>query len=299
MAFQRVKQQVKTIHDNVMNTTRPSTRCFLVYVLALLLAYVVLLPFKVVGGTVFVDYYLLDGNYVFWTAAFPTYTIAEIVAFGPAMSVVMTWCFQRVLASWRTAGLMPPGKARVLGLLFAASVALLNAGLMVNRLFNVVSAQAKSFYGATGIGYDNYVFTYFLDEIVGHHLMNAGFVLYYVVMAVAKPRDSLPLSKPEHALNGGERVLVLVASAVHGVIFSIENLEGQSMVFSLVMLGAMACGIVLATLVKRNKLAILNRPFLLFIAVQLVVMLVFTIVWGIALGVKPYYPFFYEPSEIA
>jgi len=91
---------------------------------------------------------------------------------------------------------------------------------------------------------------------------------------------------------------VLVSSAVHAVIFSIENLEGQSMVFTLVVMGALAGVILLVTMARHNKLAFLNRPFLFFIVVQLVVMLVFAMIWGIALGVKVYYPFFYEPSEL-
>jgi hypothetical protein len=299
MALRRMRQRINEVRDSIMATTRPSTRHLLAYLLALLASYIVLLPFKAVGGSVIVDYYILDGNYVFGTAAFPSYTIAEIVTFGPVMAVVMTWCFRRTLAGWRGAGMMPASKARVLELVLVVSIAMFDAGLLVNRLFNVVSAQAKSFYDATGLGYDNYVFAYFLDEIVGHLIMNAGLVLYYIVMAAAAPRDSVPLSRPEHALNGGEKLLVLVVSAVHGAIFSIENMEGQSMVFSLVLMGAMACALFLFTIARRNNLAISNRPFLLFIAVQLVVMLVFSIVWGIALGVKPYYPFFYEPSEIA
>ncbi len=281
-----------------MANTRPSTRYFLVYMLSLLAAYLVLLPFKALAASTNVEYYILDGHYVSGTASFPAYTIAEIVAFGPVMAVVMSWCFQKTLATWSAAGLMSPGKARVLGLLFAVSIALLNTGLLINRLFNVVSAQAKVFYDATGQGYENYVYAYFLDEIVGHHLMNAGFVLYYAVMVVAAPRNSTLLSRPEHKLNGGERVLVLGSSAVHGVIFSVENLEGQSMFFSLVVMGAVAGVIVLVTMARCNKLALLDRPFLLFIAVQLMVMLMFAMIWGIALGVKPYYPFFYEPSEL-
>jgi hypothetical protein len=299
MAIQRVKQRVRIMRDIIMTNTRPSTRYLLVYLLALLAAYLVLLLFKALDAPTRVEYFILDGHYVFGTASFPTYTIAEIVAFGPVMAAVMTWCFRKTLASWSDAGLMPARKASVLGMLFAVSIAMLNAGLLVNRLFNVVSAQAKYFFDTVHEGYANYVFAYFLDEIVGHHLMNAGFVLYYVVMAVAAPQDSIPLSRPEHALNGGERVLVLVSSAVHAVLFSIENLEGQSMVFSLVLMGATACVILLVTMARRNKLAFLNRPFFFFIAVQLVVMLVFAVIWGIALGVKPYYPFFYEPSELS
>jgi hypothetical protein len=279
-------------------TTRPTTRYLLAYLLALLTAYLVTLPFKAIGAPVQVEYYILDGHYVLGTAQFPAYTIAEIVAFGPAMAIVMAWCFNRTISYLRSSGLMPTGKACVLGLLLVVSIALLNAGLLINRLFNVISAHAKEFYDTTGLGYDNYTFAYFLDEIVGHHLMNAGLVLFYVVMAIAAPRDSAPLSRPEHALNGGEKLLVLVSSAVYGLIFTIENLEGQSMVFSLILMGALVCTIVLSTMVKRNKLAISNRPFLLFLVVQLLVMLVFSIAWGIALGVKPYYPFFYEPSEL-
>ncbi|NMC05692.1 MAG: hypothetical protein GYA24_10795 [Candidatus Lokiarchaeota archaeon] len=282
-----------------MLTTRPSTRQFIAYVLALLVMYIAVAPFKLVGGTVLVNYFILDGYYDYGTASFPASTIAEMVAFGPVMAVVMSWCYAKSIGSWRAAGLMPCMKARILGLLFAMAIVLLNTGLLVNRLFNVVSAQAKAFFDATGLGHDNYVFAYFLDEIVGHHLMNAGFVLFYLVMAIVPPIDPLPFSKPEHALNGGERVLVLVASAVHGIIFSIENLEGQSMVFTLVVMGGMAGAIMIAAMVKRNKMAPLNNPFLLFIVVQLVVMLAFSVVWGLALGVKPYYPFFYEPSEIA
>jgi len=65
-----------------------------------------------------------------------------------------------------------------------------------------VSAQAKIFYDTTTLGKENYGFAYFLDEIVSHHLINAGFVLYYVVMAVTAPWDSIP-SPADHSLNGG------------------------------------------------------------------------------------------------
>ncbi|MBN2151144.1 MAG: hypothetical protein JW839_06865 [Candidatus Lokiarchaeota archaeon] len=293
-----MKRQLEGARGFVVANTRPSTRIFLVYMSSLLAAYIAVLPFKAMGTQAQVEYYILDGNYLFGTASFPMSTIVEIAAFGPAMAVVMSWCLQRTIADWSAAGLMPARKARALELLLAVSIATFNAGLLLNRLFNVVGAQAKAFYDATGHGYNNYVFAYFLDEIVGHHLIGAGLVSYFAVMALAIPRDSTLLARPDHALNKGEKLLVLVPSAVHGVIFSVENLEGQSMAFSLVSMGAIACVVILMTMARRNKLAISNRPFLLFIVVQLVVMLAFSAAWGAALGVKPYAPFFYQPSEL-
>ena len=287
------------MRDGILANTRPGTRYLLAYLLALLASYIIVSAFKLAGGTIQISYYMLDGYYMFGTASLSAYTAAEIIAFGPAMTVVMTWCFRKALASWCAAGLMPARKARVLELLLIISVSMLNAGILVNRLFNVVSAQAKALYEETGSGYGNYVSAYFLDEIVGHQLMNAGFVAFYFVMAIAAPRDSVPLSRPEHALNGGERLLVLASSSVHGVIFSIENLEGQSMVFTLALMGSSTCMLLLVMMARRNKVLIMNRPFLMFITTQLVVMFVYAMIWGIALGVKPYYPYFYEPSELA
>ncbi|MEX2683815.1 MAG: hypothetical protein Q6373_019740 [Candidatus Sigynarchaeota archaeon] len=299
MGLQRLKHRFGILYDGVLANTRLETRFLLAYLLALLVSHLVVSIFKFANGIIQIRYYMLDGYYTFGTASMPAYTVAEMIAFGPAMTVIMTWCFRKVLASWRSAGLMPAKKARVLELLFVVSVSLFNAGILVNRLFNVVSAQAKAFYEAMGFGYQNYVFAYFLDEIVGHLLMNSGLVLFYFVMAIAAPRDSIPLSRPEHALNGGERLLVLASSGVHAAIFSIENLEGQSMAFTLALTGSLACVLFLAMVARHNKISIMNRPFLMFLTTQLVVMLLFATMWGIALGVKPYYPYFYEPSELA
>ena len=99
-------------------------------------------------------------------------------------------------------------------------------------------------------------------------------------------------------MNGGEKILVLVPSIVHGVIFTIANLEGQCATFSLVLMGILigTCTVIMKLL--GEKIAINNRPFYMFLVLQFLVMLAFLLVWGFVLGVKPWYPFFFEPSEI-
>jgi hypothetical protein len=298
MPLDHVKQRVRVIRDNILLTTRPGTRQLIKYLLVLLVLYLIILPFKAVNGNVAITYYILDGIHVFGTSAFPSYTIAEIIAFGPIMSLVMVGCFRNTIASWVKVGMMSKRKARVLEVLLILSIALLNSGIMINRLFNIASAQAKAFYDATSLGAGNYIFAYYLDELVGHHLMNAGMVLYYALMAIAMPRDSSCFAKTEFAMNGGERVLVLVSSAIYAVVFSIENLEGQSAVFSIALMGALTGIIIIATMARKNKLSAWNRPFLMFLTIEIITMLVFVLVWGLVLGIKPYYPFFYEPSEI-
>nr|MDO8113371.1 hypothetical protein [Candidatus Sigynarchaeota archaeon] len=298
MAFSSMKQRVDKIRADVLVTTRPFTRAFVVYMIALLASYLIVQLFRIANVQLSTTIWLSDGVDSFGVAAFPLFTLAEIFFFGPWMSVIMTLCFRKSMVFWKKCGLMPAKKSQILTYLFIVSILLMNTGLVTNRAFNIVSAMVKDFYDATTLGFDNYVFAYFLDELVGHHLMNAGMILFFLVMALAMPRDSSVLGQPAFLMNGGEKVLVLVPSVIYGVIFSYENLEGQSAVFSIVMLGILAGAMIVGIMMKKKGYAIGNRPFFTFIIIQLIVMAVFLLVWGITLGTKPYYPFFYEPSEL-
>ncbi len=321
MTVDGARRWLRSVNEGVMATTRPGTRQLVVYLSSLLAMYLVTMVSGVAGGTVSITYHVLDGHGVTGTASFPLHAIVEIVVFGPVLSIVMLSCFKKYVASCEAKGMMSPRKAIALETLLVIAICLLATGLVTNRLFNVASAQAKAFHGSTGTGWENYMHAYFLDEIVGHHLMNAGFVLYHAVMALVLPigrhgvhhgtgtvtgiatgtvtGNGLGNGLAQwHELNGGERLLVAITSAVHGLLFSIENLEGQSLPFIGVLAGGIAGVLLLTTVARKGDIPLSSRPFLLFMVVSLAVMAAFALVWGLVLGTKAWYPFLYQPSEL-
>nr|MDO8116504.1 hypothetical protein [Candidatus Sigynarchaeota archaeon] len=167
MTVNSARQWLRKVNAGVMATTRPGTRQLVVYLASLLLMYMVMLLFYVLDVDAVIRYYILDGHDDFGIAVFPVHSIAEIVAFGPVLSLVMLRCFQKYIASCISTGTILSRKVIALQVMFVLSIALLNSGVITNRLFNIASAQAKAFYESTGFGWNNYVFAYYLDEIVG------------------------------------------------------------------------------------------------------------------------------------
>ncbi|MHA1684480.1 MAG: hypothetical protein ACTSUE_26315 [Promethearchaeota archaeon] len=288
------KDKLEEMWANIQNTTRHYTRILILYLLLNMGVFLFLQLISGMKASFTFTIWLSDGIDAFETVQFPVYTVIEIIMTGPLVSMVMVYCFRKMVQFWEVDDIISDRKEKLLNILILLCVLLLNTGVFTNRIFNIVSAHLKEIPAA----HDQYVWAYFLDEFLGHTLSHLGLSLFLFTMALTMPLNTNLLGEKSYRMNGGERVLVFIPALAYGVINSYANLEGQTALLTLVFLSILAILLILVVKKVSGKVFIINRPFLLFIISQVLVMVVFLTIWVVATGIKPFYPFFFQPTEL-
>jgi hypothetical protein len=244
--------------------------------------------------------WMSDDIDAFGTVHISTHALAEIIIFGPFMSLVMVFCFRYMISYWTERNAISERKRRFLNYLMVLTVILVNTGIFTNRLFNLVTGELKHLIPEGDPNFPVYVYAYYLDEILGHHLLNFGLSLFPFIMALSMPIDSKIFSSGENHMNVGERYyLIPIPSIIYGVISGIVNLEGQSAVGVIIVNAMFILIIILYISRKKAGITAWNRPFLILLIFQTLVMLGYVLIWSMIVGeIKPFYPFFLQPTEV-
>ena len=89
---------------------------------------------------------------------------------------------------------------------------------------------------------------------------------------------------------------LFILGLFNGIINSYSLMEGQSNII-LLSLHLLLLSIIL-WLIWQKTLSIKNHPIFLFLFLQIIGFIGYSIVWIILTGLKPYYPFTFQPSEL-
>ncbi|MFX0100518.1 MAG: hypothetical protein ACFFCS_13170 [Candidatus Hodarchaeota archaeon] len=291
-------EKIDEVVESIKKTSTPFSLLLIFFLIVNLVGYLVSMVFTADVDLFQFQIWMADNIDDFGTVHLSTHALAEIIIFGPFLSLVMVFCFRYMKRYWTERNRVSERKKRILSYLMVIAVILVNTGVFTNRLFNLVTEVLKDLIPETHPRYYMYIYAYYMDEILGHHLLNFGLSLFPFIMALLMPMDS-KVFIGEERMNVGERYyLIPIPSIIYGVISGIMNLEGQSavsvMIFNAILI------LVVILYISRKKTAIMawNRPFLVLLILQTAVMLGYVLIWGIFTEFKLYYPFFLQPSEL-
>jgi len=132
---------------------------------------------------------------------------------------------------------------------------------------------------------------YFFDEVLGHKLIHFALITFFIGLMFVQYWHR---KKPE--LGRWEELGLYFWASIAGTIYAISAIEGQAG-FDMLVISVCLCMIILYCL-KFKGLNLRENIFTYFILVFLIALAVTTIIYGMIIGFKLGYPFFYQPSEL-
>ncbi|MHA1819373.1 MAG: hypothetical protein ACTSU2_12970 [Promethearchaeota archaeon] len=157
-----------------------------------------------------------------------------------------------------------------------------------NRAFNFSHDFSDPSYAAL------YYEIYYWDEFFGHINMMLplfGFLFIYL-LGIVHFRRSIKLK-------WFEWLFIFLAAIGFGLAWFFGWAEGQCLLLASMVEFILLIIVIYYISTKKEsiKIKLKEHPFMVFVLVQAVEFIIATIIWGIVEGVKPYYPFFYQPGE--
>jgi hypothetical protein len=132
---------------------------------------------------------------------------------------------------------------------------------------------------------------YLWDEVISHILIGIGFIgLLFINIHLDLISDEVIKILPY------EFIMIVIGGFLLGVGTAIGFIEGQCAILCLILLGVLS--ILIIVIVKKNHYQYQKYPFLLCGLSMCIGFFVMVIIWIIYSGVKPYFPFLWQPSEL-
>ncbi|MHA1269971.1 MAG: hypothetical protein ACTSPY_09325 [Candidatus Helarchaeota archaeon] len=216
--------------------------------------------------------------------------IIEIILMGPVFSICYYFLIKPLIKKIDTNSKKNKFLVQILEFGVVLSIGIMVAGHFVHLMFDYANFLYRSSYG-----YDTselFLFLYWSDEWLGHHLIHFMFFLQLVLLLVADISF-----KNRQSLHWDEIVVCTYLALGVFIIEGYATYEGQSsfpiMVLSLILL----ISEVLVILIWRKN--VLKFPLLIITILSNVLVIGFYIFWISAYGSKPYYPYIYQPSELS
>ncbi|MHA1148970.1 MAG: hypothetical protein ACTSR8_12090 [Promethearchaeota archaeon] len=136
-----------------------------------------------------------------------------------------------------------------------------------------------------------YSLIYYSDEWLGHHLIHIGY-FGYVLMALITEF----LGQEHRKLNWDELIYTIISGVGLSVVFGFATYEGQAAVMMVILCSTLLILEIVIILIK--KINPIERPILLATLITNTIVICLFIFWITAFGMKLYYPYVYQPSEM-
>ncbi len=275
-----IKEKIKEANRSIV---------FLTVFLVVLLLFYRIIPLFYSGS---VDFWYniseLDGA----TAYFSTSVrlIWEIILMGPVSAVIYFFLFKYIKKEIDENDKSNKYYMNLVDIGVIFFICILCMGHMVHMLFDFASSTYYQTHGNQMDTSELYSFLYFSDEILGHHLIH---IAYFGFVSMALIVEFL--GKEHKKMNWFETIITVLLAIGLSVVYY-TTFEGQA-AFMLLILYSILFGIeIIVVLLK--KINPLKRPILLATMITSIIVIGIFIWWVIMFGVKPYYPFIYQPSEV-
>jgi len=261
---------------------------FLIIFLLTLLLFYKIIPFLYYGGIrIFIYISELKKIGSFWMS---TRNTCEIILMGPVFAIIYYFLMKQLIIEIDK----EQGKNKYyvvlieIGVLVFICISVM--GHAIHVLFNNVSRVYYDFNGGMDTS-ELYSLLYYSDEWLGHHLIHVGY-FGYIIMALFVEF----LAKENRKLNKDELLYAILCGIGLSIIFTYIACEGQAAVMVLTLCCVLLI-IELIIIIMKN-ISILERPILMCTLINNIIVIGFFILWVIIFGIKPYYPFIYQPSEL-
>lgn len=223
----------------------------------------------------------------FWIS---TRIICEIILMGPVFAIIYYFMMKRLIAEID----IEKGNNKYY-------VALLEIGVLTFMFISVMGHtihmlfdQANRVYYNSNDGMDTselYSLLYYSDEWLGHHLIHIAYSGYLAMALIAEF-----LSENHKRLRNDELIYTICCGVGMGLIFGYSTYEGQAAVLVVILCVILLIADLIIILVK--KINILERPILICTIILSIIVICLFIWWVAVFGLKPYYPYVYQPSEM-
>ncbi|MHA1149429.1 MAG: hypothetical protein ACTSR8_14425 [Promethearchaeota archaeon] len=221
--------------------------------------------------------------------------VLDLVFIGPIFTILSFLLVKRLLDELRKQGISE-NKILFYYALFLTAIVLYNYGNIIHVTMNRLNARVKDDYNTDELYYE----IYYLDEMIGHHFLTIGFFIVFAEVCYlhnlslrnAKAREM----NNDFLLKKGEELWNYVFGFGLGIATALAYLEGQC-AFLFLILNPIVCLILVIHSYKSSKLIKENSLLMIFIIMTIV--FTFTVlIWAVGTGIKPYYPYFYQNSEL-
>ena len=231
---------------------------------------------------------------------FGSYTIGlkdfiDLLLIGPIFTILTFLLMRRIITDYSR---YTESKDRIQGLYVAYLIAivLFNYGTIIHVTMNRLNSQITGDLRSEGV----YDAIYFLDEVIGHLFLTLGFflILYeaaYLHMLTIKHRSEAK-DLEGFMLGEGEKRINLFYGIALGVITTVAYLEGQCAFIFLILYPIFT--VLFIIMAKKQGVSLQENSFLVMILLMTIFFTISTVLYAFITGIKPVYPFFYQPSEL-
>lgn len=261
----------------------------LIFLLALLLFYRIIPLFYAGGVHLWVNISELDGlSGQFFLS---TRLIMEIILMGPVFAIIYYFLMKSLIKN------IDPDQGRnryYISLIEIGVLTFICISVMGHAIHMLFDKASWSYYYANNNEMDTselYSLIYYSDEWLGHHLIHIGYFGYICMALIAEF-----LGSEYRKLHTDELIYTIASGIGLSVIFGYVTYEGQAAVMMLILCSVLLILETLLILIK--KINLLERPILLATLIANILVIGFFIYWITVFGVKPYYPYIYQPSEM-
>ena len=187
-------------------------------------------------------------------------------------------------------------KITIYYLIFIIAIVIFSSGNIAHVLLNRLNADVIDDYNTQSF----YYMIYYIDEFLGHTLIMIGF---FIVLSEICFLHTLDLQKrletdeySDILLRNKEPFWNYIIGIGLGVGTAFTYLEGQS-AFLFLFLNPALCALVYIQS-RKYGIKVKENGLLIMIILMTITFIISVLIWSIVTGIKPYYPFFYQNSEV-
>ncbi|TFG11242.1 MAG: hypothetical protein EU535_07470 [Promethearchaeota archaeon] len=218
--------------------------------------------------------------------------VLDLLFIGPIFTLFSFILLKRILDDLRIKGLSE-NKILVYYALFLIAIVLYNYGNMIHVTMNRLNSQVIDKYNTE----DFYYQIYYLDEMIGHHFITIGFFIVLTEVCLLHTSSLMKAkTNSEFLLKNREPFWNYIFGLGLGIATAFAYLEGQC-AFLFLILNPIICLILVMCSYKTSGLIKKNSLLMIFI-IMTIVFAIIVLIWAGVTGIKPYYPYFYQNSEL-
>ena len=244
--------------------------------------------------------------------SFSIRTFIELILMGPVFSIIYYILMKKMINKLDNTSKNNEIYKSLLEIAVVLFIIIYNMGHAIHILFNHANSIYTLSFGLISLHYlilflillpseslkllisfltPLYLFLYYSDEWLGHHLIHYSFFAFFVIAVITELlQDDL------QEMSWDEILICIILGIGASFVGGYATYEGQC-AFPLFILSIILL-IFQIFYAKMKKLEIRKYPIFLAILIYNIIVIAFFLSWIALFGMKTYYPFIYQPSEL-